>query len=217
MHQKWRRQTRSKNAILINGNGQYADKDKARAIRSSGRLLFVNQHQDHIHMRGDATAAYRQNTPEVDSVIRDIYFVQKHYFVIVDSVDASVPVSLEWLLHASAPMKLGKTSFRYSGVRAGFYGQFLWSESGTPTLEQHAGFDDVDPAEYAGLPVSTQLRANFVAAQRQRIATLLVPYRLDEPRRIFHFLDDQGYDCDLYFTDADENSFKVSIGKLAKA
>jgi hypothetical protein len=44
---------------------------------------------------------------------------------------------------------------------------------------------------------------------------LLVPYKLSDPKRIFNFLDDQGYDADLYFTDSDENTFRVVMKKLA--
>ena len=110
---------------------------------------------------------------------------------------------------------LGKTSFRNTGKRAGFYGQVVWSEAGKPVVSQKTEFTDVDPAEYEGLPVSTCLTAAYPAATRHRIATLLVPYRLDAPKRIFNFMDDQGYDADLYFTDTDENTFKVVMKKLA--
>ena len=65
--------------------------------------------------------------------------------------------------------------------------------------------DNFDPADYEGLHVSTCLTAAYPAATRHRIATLLVPYRLDAPKRIFNFMDDQGYDADLYFTDPDGN------------
>ena len=41
------------------------------------------------------------------------------------------------------------------------------------------------------------------------------PWALDAPKRIFNFMDDQGYDADLYFTNADENTFKVVLKKLA--
>jgi len=34
-------------------------------------------------------------------------------------------------------------------------------------------------------------------AIRHRVATLIVPYSLKDPQRVFSFLDDQGYDCDL--------------------
>ncbi len=217
MHQSWRRQTRSKNAILINGKGQYADKDKARNMRASGAIEFATTHEDHIHIRGNATAAYASLSPEVTSVLRDVYFVRNQYFVIVDSIDADSPVSIDWLLHTNEPLQLGKNSFRYSGQRAGFYGQVLWSEAGAPTLQQQPAFEGVDPTEIEGLPVSSQLSVSYPESRRHRIATLLVPYPISQPRRVFHFLDDQGYDCDLYFTDADDHSFKVTVQKLAKA
>ncbi len=216
MHQKWRRQTRSKNAILVGGKGQYADKDKARAMAATGRILAAEERGDHIYIKGDATEAYRSLSPVVTLAEREVYFVQNSYFVIVDSVDSETPVTIDWLLHANNPYDLGKSSFRQTGKRAGFYGQVIWSEAGKPELSQETGFPGVDPSEIEGLPVSTCLTARYPAATRHRIATLLVPYRLSAPKRIFHFLDDQGYDADLYFTDAEENSFRVVMKKLAK-
>jgi hypothetical protein len=213
MHQNWRRQTRSKNAVLIDGKGQYAGKDKAQAMRSTGRIVTAQDRGDHVFIQGDATAAYQSLTPSVTRALRDVYFVNNQFFVIVDAIDSDEPVSIDWLLHANGPMDLGDTTFRYTGERAGFYGQFLWSEAGAPVLTQETGFPDVDSGDYEGLPISTCLHAQFPKAIRHRVATLLVPYPLSAPRRIFSFLDDQGYDCDLYFTDADERSFKVTVPK----
>lgn len=213
MHMDWRRQTRSKNAILINGKGQYAGRDKARALAASGRILAAREEADHIFLSGDATEAYRSLSPEVTLAQRDIHFVRGAYFVIVDTVDAEAPVTVDWLLHANGPFELGSNTFRYTGARAGFYGKVLWSEAGEATLDQVTGFPGVDPNDYAGLPESTHLRAQFPAAERHRIAVLLVPYRLDEPRRIFSFLDDQGYDVNLYLTDADERTYQVVVPK----
>ena len=215
MHQNWRRQTRSKNAIMINGKGQYAGKDKAKALAASGRIIAAEEHDDHVFIHGDATAAYQSLSPEVTRAEREIYFVRNSYFVIVDKIDAETPVTVDWLLHANNPYELGKSSFRNIGERAGFYGQVVWSEGGKPEIIQETGFEDVDPADYEGLPVSTVLKAKYPASTRHRIATLLVPYKLDAPKRVFNFMDDQGYDADLYFTDADENTFKVVMKKLA--
>ncbi len=215
MHREWRRQTRSKNAILINGKGQYAGKDKAKALAASGRIIAAKDREDHIYICGDATPAYQSLSPEVTRAEREIYFVRNSYFVIVDKVDATSPVTVDWLLHANNPYDLGKSSFRNVGDRAGFYGQVVWSEGGKPEIVQDTGFEGVDPADFEGLPVSTVLKAKYPAATRHRIATLLVPYKLDAPKRVFNFMDDQGYDADLYFTDADENTFKVVMKKLA--
>jgi len=217
MHKDWRRQTRSKNALLINGVGQYADNDKSKAIRSSGSIVTAEERDDHIYIKADATPAYRTMNESITSVEREVYFVQNNYFVIVDSIDADTPVEIDWLLHANNPYTLGENSFRNTGEKAGFYGQIVWSEAGAAKLSQVTGFPGVDEADYKGLDISTHLNAKFPKSTRHRIATLLVPYRKEEPKRIFNFLDDQGYDCVLYFTDADEKSFRLSIQKLAEA
>ena len=213
MHMDWRRQTRSKNAVLIDGKGQYAGTDKPKAIASSGRILAAEEREDHIFISGDATAAYQSLTPEVTLAQRDIYFVRDEYFVIVDTVDADRPVTIDWLLHANGPFELGSNTFRYTGDKAGFYGKILWSEGGDGHVTQVTGFPDVDPKDYEGLDISSNLNIAFPASNRHRIAVLLVPYRLAAPKRIFNFLDDQGYDVNLYLTDADDRSFKVVVPK----
>ncbi|ERP96677.1 hypothetical protein Q669_27865 [Labrenzia sp. C1B10] len=215
MHQAWRKQTRSKNAILINGKGQYADRNKALQMQSTGQILAAEERSNHIYIKGDATPAYSLVSPEVTRAEREVYFFNDSFFVFVDSIDADKPVTVDWLLHANNPFHLGRSSFRNTGEKAGFYGEILWSEGGKPVLGQATGFPGVDMSEVEGLPVSTCLTARFPAASRHRIVTLLVPYPKDEPRRIFHFIDDQGYDADLYFTDAQENTFKVVVKKLA--
>ena len=217
MHRTWRRQTRSKNAILINGKGQYAEKDKSKAMAATGRILAAETHEDYYLIRGDATGAYQSLSPEVIRAEREIYFVRNSYFVIIDKVDAETPVTVDWLLHANNAYDLGKSSFRNTGNKAGFYGQVVWSEGGKPKISQDTGFADVDTADYEGLPVSTVLKAHYPAAKRHRIATLLVPYKLDAPKRIFNFMDDQGYDADLYFTDPEEHTFRVVMKKLANS
>ncbi|MDV7143217.1 DUF4962 domain-containing protein [Tropicimonas sp. TH_r6] len=217
MHRKWRRQTKSKCTILVNGKGQYADRDKTMAMRATGDLELAEQREDHIYIRGNATEAYKVLSPEVTSVTREVYFAHDSFFVVVDSIDADEPVSIDWLAHANNGFDVGSDSFRYTGERAGYYGKFVFSEAGMPTVEQIKGYDDADPAEFEGKPIGSRIVARFPKAKRHRIATLLVPYPKAAPRRVFNFIDDQGYDADLYFTDADENSFKVVVQKLMKA
>lgn len=213
MHRQWRRQTRSKNAVLIDGLGQYADGDKSKSLAATGEITQAVEHDDHMLLSGTATMAYQSLNKSVSLVQRDVYFVHDSYFVIVDTIDADKAVEIDWRLHANAPLQLGDSTFRYTGKNAGFYGQVIWSEAGPAQLSQHTGFDDVEPADYEDLPVSTCLNLKFPRSTRHRIAVLLVPYRQDAPKRIFHFLDDQGYDCDLYFSDADERTFKVVVPK----
>jgi hypothetical protein len=213
MHQNWRRQTLSKNAILINGKGQYAGADKALAIRASGRIETAEERENHIYIRGDATDAYASLNPAVSRVLRETYFVEDSYFIIVDSVAAQEPVTLDWMIHTEGAFRLGADTFRYEGRRAGFYGQFVWASAGDPVLKQGEGFTGVEAKEFSGLPVHWYMSAQFQAAIKHRVVTVLVPYQIDKPRRIFHFTDDQGYNTDLYFVDEKDRSFKIVLPK----
>ncbi len=217
MHRDWRRQTRSKNALLIDGHGQYAGTDKTLAIKASGEITAAEEREDHIYMRGDATAAYAVVNPDITGCTREVYFAHDTYFVIVDTIDAKKPVTVDWLLHAHGEARLGANTFRHTGEKAGLYGQFVWCSGAKPSLSQEHGFPGVDEADYAGLDKSWHVKAHFAEAHRHSIATLIVPYPAEQPRRIFHFIDDQGFSANLYFVGPDEKSFKVVIPKTFDA
>ncbi len=133
--------------------------------------------------------------------------------MLVDRVETAQPLPMQWLFHATKPLETGTNTFRFTGERAGLYGQFVFSASGLPSMQMIEGFPGVDPAETAGLPPQYHVRADLPAAKRHTLVTLLVPYSLKEPRRIFHFTDDQGFSADLYFTDADDNRLRIVIPK----
>jgi len=213
MHREWRRQTRSKNAVLIDSKGQYAGADKVLAMQAKGKILEAEERDDHIYLRADATPAYAAINPDVRLSEREVYFVHDSYFVIVDRIEAEHPVTIDWLIHTSGALELGGDSFRYTGDRAGFYGQFVYSSSGRPELSQEEGFSGVDPAEIEGLSKSWHLKAHFPRANAHIIATLLVPYPKSTPKRLFQFIDDQGYTANLYITDSDDRQFKIVIPK----
>jgi len=213
MHRQWRRQTRSKNAILIGGRGQYAGRDKVLGKAASGRLLAIKQDAASIFMSGDATPAYQSLNPSVKLVQRDVHFVRERYFVIVDRVSLDVPEPITFLFHTENEMELGGQTFRVTGRHAGLYGHFVFSSAGKPSLRQQQGFPDVDPAEIEGLPLQWHLAAETPAARQHILATLLVPYALDRPSRVLHFIDDQGFSTDLYFVDEHDQEFSVVLPK----
>ena len=122
MHRDWRRQTRSKNAILIDGKGQYAGADKVRAMQAKGEILEAEECCDHIYLRADATPAYAAANANITRYEREVYFVHDSYAVIIDRVEATCGVTVDWLIHTSGPMELGGDSFRYTGEESGF----LW-------------------------------------------------------------------------------------------
>lgn len=213
MHRNWRRQTISKNALLIAGKGQYADRDKAIAKKAGGRILAVREEPTHVFISGDATAAYQAANPLVRKAERDVYFTHSDFLVLVDRVECAEPQTVQWLFHATRPMEIGANSFRLTGERAGLYGQFVFSTSGPAEVRQREGFEGVEPAELEGLDTQYYVEASLPAANQHTLVTLLVPYPLSEPRRIFHFIDDQGFSADLYFTDVDDNQLRIVIPK----
>jgi hypothetical protein len=80
-------------------------------------------------------------------------------------------------------------------------GRFVYCSSGELELTQHQGFTDVDPAEIEGLPLHWHLKATTKPARSHRIATLLVPIKHGEPKYVSYFMDDQGFDTHIYFTE----------------
>ena len=88
------------------------------------------------------------------------------------------------------------------------------------TLRMIAGLEEISDGQLTiddRVMNRVALKDRDVAMVFQNNATglrrLSSPYPSSKPRRVFNFLDDQGYDCDLYFTDADERSFKVTVPK----
>ncbi|KQW50149.1 MULTISPECIES: DUF4962 domain-containing protein [unclassified Ensifer] len=213
MHRNWRRQTISKNAILIDGKGQYADGDKTIAKKAGGRIVTVREEPSHVFISGDATAAYRAADPDVLRAERDVYFTASDFVVLVDRVECSRPKPVQWLFHATRPMDVGTNSFRLTGERAGLYGQFVHSTSGPPNVRLVEGFEGIDPADVEGMDTQYHIEASLPSASKHTLVTLLVPYSLDEPRRVFNFIDDQGFSADIYFTDVDDNQLRIVIPK----
>jgi hypothetical protein len=97
-HDQWTRQTKSKNALLIDGDGQ-----KPKSKESRGRITRFETGARHVWTTGDATEAYagaQQDAPRVRRVTRDIVFVDQRYFVVRDRVELATAGNLSWLLHA---------------------------------------------------------------------------------------------------------------------
>ena len=214
MHREWRRQTRSTNNLLIDGQGQYAGTNKALCMAAAGRVIEAGMRGAHGYCRSDATAAYREQVPYLNRYEREIYFVRQSYFVVIDSVDLDQPGRVDWLLQTLRPLELSGQAFRIQGERAELDGRFVYCSSGELTLSQHESFEGVDAGELDGLDRHWHLRA--VTSQRvsHRIATLLVPMKLDQKRYVSYFMDDQDHGVHLYFTDEQGVTEQIEVPKV---
>lgn len=214
MHRNWRRQTKSKNAILIDGRGQYAGTDKSLQIRATGKVLAASEDAERtVFISLDPTEAYRHEVPYLRSYRRDFHLIRGRHLLVVDEVALEQAGQVQWLMQLMARPQLGQTSFRHDAERGGITGEFVFCSSGQVSLSTVEGFDDVDAAEIAGLPLHHRLIATTPPARVHTLVTLLTPYRKGRGERLHHFIDDQGYDTHLYFQDAQDRSYSVTLPK----
>lgn len=96
-HAGWTWQTKSKNALLIDGQGQ-----KPQDMKATGRISHYDTGPRFTRATGDATAAYQTMQPagRVKSVLRDLVFIDRRYVVVRDRVELATPGKLTWALHA---------------------------------------------------------------------------------------------------------------------
>jgi hypothetical protein len=101
-HEGWTRLTKSKNAILIDGEGQ-KPKDKA----SVGRITRFDVSPRAVWTTGDATPAYALMQPKgrVRRVTRDFVFIDQRYVIVRDVVQLRDAARLTWALHAQRPIE----------------------------------------------------------------------------------------------------------------
>lgn len=213
MHANWRRQTRSTNSILIDGQGQYAGTNKVLCKEASGVVEEVRSGAECCYSRSDATAAYKEHVPYLKRYKREIYFFDQSYFVIVDYVDLERKAKVEWLMHTLHKMELSRSSFLVRGEKADMDARFVYCSSGDLTLSQHDEFTDVNSAEYEGQPKQWHLHAATREARSHRIVSLLVPMKKGESKFVAHFMDDQDHGAHLYFTNECGLTRKIEVAK----
>jgi len=106
-HDKWTRQTVSKNALLIDGVGQ-----KPQDKNATGDITRYEVLPRGVWTTGDATVAYQANLKKgyVERVTRDLVFVDRRYVILRDVVKLAKPGSISFLLHGERPLEWIPTS-----------------------------------------------------------------------------------------------------------
>ncbi len=96
-HNGHTRQTLSKNALLIGGQGQPAQDASA-----TGIITQFMQSDSATWVRGDATEAYRANPrlKDVELVQRDLLMLNSGIVLIRDEVRTTKPEAVQWLIHS---------------------------------------------------------------------------------------------------------------------
>lgn len=214
MHTEWRKKTRSKNALLINGEGQYAGMDKILAKRSTGEILDVVEEEGLVKILTDNTPGYQLNNDQVTSVKRDVYFVNNQYFLIVDLVACETEQSIEIRQQSEQPFVCSTKSMVSDLEKAGIEYSVAYSSSPLKSVSGFEGFEGVDEKEYEGLDMNYVGEFAFEPAKTHRVVTLVNPYRKGKKKSLYTFVDDKGYNLNVYVTDEDDNSFKLEVPKV---
>lgn len=210
MHRDWRRQTKSHNAILINGQGQYAGMDKAMQFAAKGNVCEVKECEQYVYIKEDAAQAYKANVPDVKMCEREIYFVQDSYFVIVDTVETENESDIDFLLHSLTEYETDGHDFVVNAEKARLKGSFLYSYSGIESISQTDEFDNVNPSEIEGLDKQWHLKLHTGKSKKHRLVTLLVPEKAGEVKTVTPIKDDQGMHVYYYFNyDGEVFSLKI--------
>lgn len=208
MHKDWRRQTRSHNLLLVDGQGQYAGMDKAQQLSAKGQVMEVKEEKNYVYIKENATQAYQINVPQLEDCTREIYFVDQSYFVLVDTVRLSRAARVDWLLHSVFPYEIQKDKFFVRGEKAELEGRFVYCSGGIEDISQTDKFEGVDQWEIEGLPRQHHLDMKTKAAKNHVIVTLLVPSKAGERKVVTPIKDDQGHDVYVYFS-YDGNTFSL--------
>lgn len=105
-HKEWMWQTKSDNAILVNGEGQFPH-----AQQVVGEIIHFFTSPSLDVVAGEAGKSYRN----LDRWCRRILFFKPDVIVIHDILRAPEPCTYQWLLHGQAPFELGNRDLSWDG------------------------------------------------------------------------------------------------------
>ncbi|MFA9441204.1 DUF4962 domain-containing protein [Uliginosibacterium sp. sgz301328] len=172
-HVGWTRTTASKNAILIDGQGQpimdASAKGHISRFYGGDRFAFAT---------GDALDAYRAAATQA---LRHVLFVDRRYFVMFDELTARQAARFDWLLHARERMQVDDANASIASAKgdARLQVQFAWPAPSALSFSQTDEFAvPLDAAYRNRMAKEWHVRATTrSAATSQDFVTLLYPYR----------------------------------------
>lgn len=166
-HTKWMWETKSDNAILVNGAGQKVHTPEATgaiaAFRTTPRVDIAV---------GEAAASYK----ELKRWTRRIVFIKPDVVVIHDVLEAEEPATFQWLLHAPGAFEIGEQEAVWCGEPGMARVSFLTPDG--LALSQTDAFDP-PPAEWSGIQLE-QWHLTAAAGAKAKRQDFLVVIRLGE-------------------------------------
>jgi len=119
-HSKWMWNTKSDNAILVNGEGQ-----RKHTADAQGRITHFETTPERDVVVGEAGGAY----DNLDRWTRSICFYKPDVIVIHDVLEAPEPSSYQWLLHAEAEFAIEGNTASVAAKGGSVHTQWLYPEN----------------------------------------------------------------------------------------
>ena len=192
LHLNWRKQTKSSNAILIDGLGQYAGLDyeaakKARAeaqditageeklhqFAAKGKIVSVEETSEHVLIVADATDAYKKNVPYLNSYVRKVCWYEHEKIKIVDYVALSQKGQVTVLFHGLKPFEISGSEGFSLKIEDVLLEGVVASSSGIKTITQSDKFDGVPEEDYKDLERSYHISIETSECSDHEIVTEL--------------------------------------------
>ncbi|MEM3373411.1 MAG: heparinase II/III family protein, partial [Candidatus Anstonellales archaeon] len=102
-HTKYTIQTIAHNAILVNGEGQ-----KTKDENSGGELINYKSLPHIAYAAGDATKCYGNS---LSKYIRHVLLIRPSLIIIIDEIESTKPIQIDWLMHSKEKFKINNQSF----------------------------------------------------------------------------------------------------------
>jgi hypothetical protein len=108
-HKDWMWETKSDNAITVNGHGQLKHTSEAQGRISNYRLT-----EEMDMVEGEAGLAYGEH---LSRWTRRLQFVKPNVLIIHDILEAPTPSTFQWYLHAQGEFQLGENTARFEKTK----------------------------------------------------------------------------------------------------
>ena len=172
-HKEWVWETKSQNAMLVNGQGQ-----KVHSPEPFGRISNFQLSNGLDWITGDAAEAYEGKLRHYQ---RHVIFVKPDVVLIVDEVEAAAPSTFQFMLHGQGPFEVHGQQLRLDRPKAGVLVDYVTTEA--LTMRQWDGYDPPpgsgDAANVAReFPNEWHVEAGTRApAMKAFVVAVLRPYR----------------------------------------
>ncbi len=175
-HNGHTRQTLSKNALLIGGEGQ-----PAQDANATGTVTQYQSRDDYVWFRGDATQAYRANPKlsDIELVQRDVLMLRTGLIIIRDEVRLERPESIQWLLHSVNPPQLDDGKISINSGQAHLEVQLLAVDNQLDITANDEFATPVDP-KYLDKGYDPQFH---ITAATEKPSTRTIIYSLLQPSK----------------------------------